>query len=166
MASDINESPDPGIFYVVSPLGLLKIITRDDHLLNLSFMDDVHLKSTDKNKLNCFQTDVDHQLTEYFQGNRFVFDIPLKLEGSQFEKDVWQQLLDISYGQTITYGTIAIHLGDRKKVRAVGRTVGKNPVGIIVPCHRVIGSNGHMTGYAGGLWRKEWLLKHEGALLL
>jgi methylated-DNA-[protein]-cysteine S-methyltransferase len=166
MDSDINESSGPDIFYVDSPLGLLKIITRDGLLITLSFTDNVHLKPTDKNKLTRFKTEIDHQLTEYFQGKRSIFNIPIKLEGTQFEKDVWQQLLDIPYGQTITYGTIAKHLGDMKKVRAVGRTVGNNPVGIIIPCHRVIGSNGHMTGYAGGLWRKEWLLRHEGALLL
>jgi methylated-DNA-[protein]-cysteine S-methyltransferase len=166
MEPAINESSGPDIFYFDSPLGLLKIITRDDHLITLSFTDDVHLKPTDNNKLTRFNTDINHQLIEYFQGTRSIFDIPIKFEGTQFEKDVWQHLLNIPYGQTITYGSIANHLGDMKKVRAVGRTVGKNPVGIIVPCHRVIGSNGHMTGYAGGLWRKEWLLRHEGVLLL
>lgn len=106
------------------------------------------------------------QLEKYFKGTRRTFDIPLALKSSAFQERVWQQLQKIPYGQTVTYQEVALELGDANAVRAVGSANGQNPVSIIVPCHRVIGSNGKLIGYGGGLWRKEWLLRHEGCLLV
>ena len=102
------------------------------------------------------------QLKEYFAGTRKIFDLPLRQEGSPFQPSVWQQLLKIEYGKTISYMELSKRIGDTKAIRAVGTTNGKNQIAIIVPCHRVIGSDGSLTGYAGELWRKKWLLEHEG----
>ncbi len=106
------------------------------------------------------------QLLEYFERKREHFDLPLAPRGTPFQQRVWAALLEIPCGVTISYGELATRLGDPKASRAVGLANGRNPISIIVPCHRVIGANGNLTGYGGGLDRKEWLLRHEGALLL
>lgn len=101
------------------------------------------------------------QLQEYFEGGRTQFDLKLNPSGTEFQKRVWDKLLEIPYGKTITYLDLSKHLGDVKAIRAVANANGKNPLWIVVPCHRVIGSDGSMTGYAGGIHRKKWLLEHE-----
>jgi len=105
------------------------------------------------------------QLAEYFATKRIAFDLPLDPAGTDFEHKVWNVLRRIPYGTTTSYGAIARQLGDVKATRAVGAANGKNPIPIIVPCHRVVGSKGELTGFGGGLDRKRWLLEHEGALL-
>lgn len=105
------------------------------------------------------------QLTDYFARARTSFDLPLDAAGTAFERRVWDLLRAIPYGTTTSYGALARQLGDPKDARAVGSANGKNPIPIIVPCHRVVGSNGDLTGFGGGLDRKRWLLEHEGALL-
>ncbi|MCG7534070.1 methylated-DNA--[protein]-cysteine S-methyltransferase [Pseudoalteromonas sp. OOF1S-7] len=102
------------------------------------------------------------QLTEYFAGQRTCFDVALDTQGTPFQQAVWQLLCQIPFGETNTYGWMANKLENPKAVRAVGSANGKNPISIIVPCHRIIGANGKLTGYAGGLARKSWLLAHEG----
>jgi methylated-DNA-[protein]-cysteine S-methyltransferase len=106
------------------------------------------------------------QLTEYFARTRTTFDLPLEALGSPFEHRVWNALRTIPYGTTLSYGEIAKRLGDKHASRAVGLANGHNPIPIIVPCHRVVGAKGELTGFGGGLDRKRWLLEHEGALLL
>jgi methylated-DNA-[protein]-cysteine S-methyltransferase len=101
------------------------------------------------------------QLDEYFSRKREAFTLPLDLKGTEFQKKVWAELLNIPFGKTVSYKELSIRLGDVKAIRAVAAANGANPVSIIVPCHRVIGSDGSPTGYAGGLWRKQWLLEHE-----
>jgi methylated-DNA-[protein]-cysteine S-methyltransferase len=101
------------------------------------------------------------QLTEYFAGARLEFDLPLAPDGTDFQQQAWQALVAIPFGETISYGEQAARLGDKKKSRAVGAANGKNPIPIIVPCHRVVGANGKLTGFAGGLNVKAWLLDHE-----
>lgn len=101
------------------------------------------------------------QLDEYFKGQRKAFSLPLKPAGSRFQQIVWRQLAAIPYGQTVSYLDIARAIGNEQAVRAVGSANGQNKVAIVIPCHRVIGSNGQLTGYGGGLWRKAWLLQHE-----
>ncbi|MBC2838343.1 methylated-DNA--[protein]-cysteine S-methyltransferase [Robiginitalea sp. SC105] len=103
------------------------------------------------------------QLREYFNGERTVFDLPLAPEGTDFQQTVWQALLGIPYGKTISYMDLAKQLGDPAAIRAVAAANGKNPLWIVIPCHRVIGSDGSLTGYAGGIHRKKWLLNHESA---
>lgn len=101
------------------------------------------------------------QLGEYFQGARRDFDVPLDLKGTAFERLVWKKLLQIPYGRTASYKDIARRIGRPDAMRAVGAANGKNPAAIIVPCHRIIGHDGRLVGYGGGLWRKKWLLEHE-----
>ena len=101
------------------------------------------------------------QLTEYFKGRRQKFSIPLVLEGTDFQKAVWRQLQKIPFGQTASYGDVARAVGSPRAFRAVGNANNKNPIPLIIPCHRVIGSDGKLVGFGGGIWRKEWLLEHE-----
>lgn len=117
--------------------------------------------SDEKNVQYEINSEVQMQLTEYEQGKRKVFDLTLHLKGTDFQKLVWNALLAIPFGETRTYQEIAVQIGRPKALRAVGGACNRNPIGIIVPCHRVIGKNGNLTGYAGGLWYKELLLKHE-----
>ncbi len=106
-------------------------------------------------------TDVQRQLSEYFDGRRRAFDLPLVMDGSPFERKVWQALQDIPYGETVSYGEIARRVGRPSAARAVGLANGRNPIAVIVPCHRVIGADGTLTGYGGGLERKRVLLELE-----
>lgn len=101
------------------------------------------------------------QLKDYFSGNRNTFDLKINPHGTEFQKKVWQALLEIPFGKTMSYHQLSVKLGDVKAIRAVASANGRNPLWIVVPCHRVIGSDGSLTGYAGGLWRKKWLLEHE-----
>ena len=105
------------------------------------------------------------QLTEYFASTRMLFDLPLDAVGSAFQRRVWETLRAIPYGTTLSYSELARRLGDPRATRAVGAANARNPIPIIVPCHRVVGANGDLTGFGGGLDRKRWLLEHEGALL-
>jgi methylated-DNA-[protein]-cysteine S-methyltransferase len=102
------------------------------------------------------------QLSEYFAGARRAFDLPMRLDGTPFQQRVWRELLKIPYGETWSYGQLARRIGNPNASRAVGLANGQNPISILVPCHRVIGANGSLTGYGGGLERKSWLLAHEG----
>lgn len=117
------------------------------------------------NKLNDIiidsENDIQKQFTEYEKGVRKSFDFPLHIVGTEFQKKVWNALLEIPYGETRSYQEIAIRVGNPKAVRAVGGACNRNPIGIIVPCHRVVGKNGSLTGYAGGLDYKKMLLEHE-----
>jgi methylated-DNA-[protein]-cysteine S-methyltransferase len=106
------------------------------------------------------------QMDEYFKGKRKIFDLELDLKGTAFQLRVWNELLKIPFGRTISYKELSLRLGDVKAIRAVAAANGANPVSIIVPCHRIIGSDGSLTGYRGGLWRKRWLLDFESNDLL
>jgi methylated-DNA-[protein]-cysteine S-methyltransferase len=112
-------------------------------------------------KIPAILKDAAQQLTDYFDGKRNAFDFPLNPQGTDFQKKVWKALLEIPFGKTTSYQELSIKLGDVKAIRAVASANGKNPLWVVVPCHRVIGSDGSLTGYAGGLWRKKWLIEHE-----
>ena len=143
---------------ITSPLGFTKISGDELGISSLSLLNSEE-KITDIIPFelqNCVQ-----QLKEYFEGRRAQFDLQLNLQGTEFQKKVWHQLLTIPYGKTISYLQLSQQLGDIKAIRAVANANGKNPLWIIIPCHRVIGSDGSLTGYAGGLHRKQWLLEHE-----
>ena len=148
--------------YVKTPIGLLLVDATDDGVRAVNFVE----KKTKPVMVNVWTQRCIEQLQQYFASERRDFDLPLQTLGTQFQRQVWRQLCRIGYGVTASYGDIAKSIGNPAAVRAVGAANGKNPLAIIVPCHRIIGSNGTLTGYAGGLQRKEWLLKHEGALLL
>jgi methylated-DNA-[protein]-cysteine S-methyltransferase len=152
-----------------SPLGVLTLRASSQTLLGLSWGDDkskmaMAPDSLIENEENSILIRTELQLKEYFDGKRSNFDIPLSPSGTVFQKQVWQELLKISYGQPISYGEQARRLGRPKAARAVGAANGKNPIGIIIPCHRVIGASGHLTGFAGGLEIKRKLLVLEGFL--
>jgi methylated-DNA-[protein]-cysteine S-methyltransferase len=150
--------------YYNSPIGFLELSVSDNALQSINFLAD----NTERNQ--SVANEVLHQtvaeLSEYFDGNRKKFSIPLNPYGTDFQKSVWKILREIPYGQTITYGELATKLGDHNKVRAVGKANGNNPIPIIIPCHRVVGADNNLIGYAGGITRKKYLLKHEGAVLL
>ena len=145
--------------YYKSPIGILKLGSSQDHLLALDF-ESGEEGGTDK--LNPVLEEVKYQLDQYFADKRKIFDLPLLLQGTEFQRHVWLALQNISFGETASYSYIAKAIGNPKAVRAVGMANHYNPIAIIIPCHRIIGSNSKLTGYAGELWRKEWLLKHEG----
>lgn len=144
--------------YYKSPIGLLEIRAEDNQLLALTFLDEQHESETTATP---FTQEVKKQLEEYFSGLRKDFDLPLAPRGTDFQVRVWQLLQRIPMGQTSSYLEMARQLGDEKVIRAAASANGKNPIAILIPCHRVIGSDGSLTGYAGGLWRKKWLLEHE-----
>jgi methylated-DNA-[protein]-cysteine S-methyltransferase len=141
-----------------SPVGYLKIQCSDEHVQAVLFLNDKNEEHDDEHPL--LQICV-HQLDEYFSGARKEFDLPLQQNGTAFQQKVWDLLYKIPYGKTISYNELSKQYGDLKAIRAVASANGKNNLAIIVPCHRVIGSNQSLTGYAGGLGRKKWLLEHE-----
>lgn len=148
--------------YYTSPIGLIEIGGTDTALTSLYFVDTERQETSSSAVLDAAV----HQLDEYFRHRRQKFDLPLEPHGTDFQRHVWRQLLTVRYGTTVAYQDIANALGNPKAIRAVGAANGQNPISVIVPCHRIIGSNGKLIGYGGGLWRKEWLLQHEGALLI
>lgn len=143
-----------------TPLGPLKITGTDKGLESVSFVDEFPEKIYEEPELQRTVT----QLEEYFQGDRKEFQIPLNPQGTAFQKKVWKLLETIPFGSTRSYQDMANDLGDPKVIRAAASANGKNPIAIIIPCHRVIGSDGSLTGYAGGLHRKKWLLEHESPI--
>ncbi len=145
--------------YYNSPLGALEIKGDADAIHSVLF-EKGEVASAAKDLPSVLENCIS-QLDEFFAGRRKIFDLPLQPQGSEFQKSVWDELLKIPFGKTISYSEIALKMGDIKSVRAVGTANGKNPIAIIIPCHRVIGMNHQLVGYAGGLWRKQWLLEHE-----
>ncbi|PKM66118.1 MAG: cysteine methyltransferase [Firmicutes bacterium HGW-Firmicutes-2] len=145
------------VVYYESPIGLIMIEARDETIVEVSFAEDVKVSEKETPVLS----QAKKQLDEYFEGKRKDFDLPIELQGTDFEKKVYIALIQIKYGNLASYKDIACNIGHDKACRAVGGTNHKNKLAIIVPCHRIIGSNGKMTGYAGGLWRKTWLIDHE-----
>ena len=144
--------------YLNAPVGLLKI-EGDIHGLSAVIYTDEQVPDTPIIP-ECLEDTV-YQLKEYFEGNRTTFDLKLNPDGTDFQKKVWIELQNIPFGKTASYLDMAKQLGDPKVIRAAASANGKNPISIIIPCHRVIGSDGSLTGYAGGLHRKKWLLAHE-----
>ena len=149
--------------YLDTPLGVLSISGSAQGIAAVRFCDDMELPTAAAPIPDCLQACV-QQLQEYFQGTRQSFELPLSPQGTAFQQQVWQALTAIPFGKTSTYLKVARAVSGEKAIRAVGAANGRNPLCIVVPCHRVIGSDGNLVGYAGGLWRKEWLLEHEGAL--
>ena len=148
---------------IKSPIGQLVLISNKSALICIEFgkdkVENLPNKPTKKNHPILLKTE--KQLKEYFAGNRKEFDIPLKLEGTDFQKKVWQELMKIPFGKTISYQQLAEKMGDKNKARAVGNANGKNPIPIIIPCHRVIEKNGKLGGFGGGLKIKKFLLQLE-----
>lgn len=147
--------------YYTSPVGELMILSVDDAVTHVLFNKDERKEEVRTAVIEqCIQ-----ELDEYFKKGRKFFTVELKAEGTEFQKRVWAELLTIPFGKTISYEELAVRLGDIKAIRAAGVANSVNPIAVIIPCHRVIGKNGELTGYAGGLENKQWLLFHEGSLM-
>lgn len=143
--------------FIDSPLGITKIQGDENGIAVISVLSEGEVSQEIPQPLQ----HAVQQLQEYFEGNRTEFTFALNPKGTDFQQKVWKALLEIPYGKTTSYMELSKKLGDVKAIRAVASANGKNPLWIVVPCHRVIGSDGSLTGYAGGLWRKKWLLEHE-----
>jgi methylated-DNA-[protein]-cysteine S-methyltransferase len=149
------------------PLGELTLVADDDALTGVYFRHHWHRPAEDTfgprvdAESDAVLARAEAQLTDYFAGDRHRFDLPVRLRGDEAQHRVWQLLTTIPYGETVTYGELAAALDDGSTAQEVGRAVGRNPLSIIVPCHRVVGRNGQLTGYAGGLKRKQFLLELE-----
>jgi len=144
--------------YLYTPLGIAEITGDENGISKISVFDE--------KEIAILETPLElqeavGQLNDYFLGKRSDFTFKLNPSGTEFQKKVWTALQKIPFGKTMSYQELSIQLGDVKAIRAVASANGKNPLWIVVPCHRVIGTDGSLTGYAGGLWRKKWLLEHE-----
>ncbi|KHD35208.1 cysteine methyltransferase [Clostridium acetobutylicum] len=143
--------------YYKSPIGNLEIKALDEKVSEINFVEAMGEEN--------FQSDVLKaallQIDEYFRGKRKQFHLRLFIDGTEFQKKVWNELTRISYGEVVSYGEVAKAIGNKNASRAVGGANNKNKIPIIIPCHRVIGSDGRLIGYDGGIWRKKWLLEHE-----
>lgn len=146
------------IAYINSPLGIIKIIGTEKGIEEISFS---NKEKTIDNEIPLPLEIVAKELNEYFLNKRTTFSFLLSPKGTEFQKKVWLELQKIPFGKTISYLELSKKIGDVKAIRAVASANGKNPIAIIIPCHRVIGTDGSLTGYAGKLWRKKWLLEHE-----
>ena len=150
--------------YYHSPVGLLKISGTNDYISEVSFHDTSQKPEGTRKQLSPLLINCVEQLIQYFNGQRRQFELPINQPGTNFQQGVWNELVAIPFGKTISYLELARRTGDTKASRAVANANGKNEIAIIVPCHRVIGSNKELVGYGGGLWRKKWLLEHEAKI--
>lgn len=148
--------------YLKTPIGTVEIRASEKGITHLIFVED----KAEKVCMSSIIQQCKKELHEYFEGQRIQFTVPLDAEGTEFQQSVWDCLLRIPFGQSASYSDLAKEMNKPKAVRAVGAANGRNPISIIVPCHRVIGHDGSLTGYAWGLERKQWLLEHEGILLI
>jgi methylated-DNA-[protein]-cysteine S-methyltransferase len=157
----MNSNKENGFqsFYQ-SPVGWLKLTSSGNGLTGIWFCE----SRDEKDFPDEFTGRAEKQLKEYFDKKRIQFDLPLEITGTGFQKKVWLELLHIPFGKTVSYLELSKRIGNVKAIRAVGHANGQNPLPIVIPCHRVIGSDGSLTGYGGGLWRKQWLLEHEGII--
>lgn len=146
------------ITYYKTPIGIAKIVGNKYGIISITVQDEtIEVPSTIPTELkNCVL-----QLDEYFNKKRINFDVKLNPQGTEFQKKVWNELLNVPFGKTRSYLEQSKKIGDVKAIRAVASANGKNPIWILIPCHRIIGSDGSLTGYASGIWRKKWLLEHE-----
>jgi len=147
--------------YFNSPVGIIEVESTEDAVVAINF---VEREGEPSGNIPPVMSQCLAELYEYFAGKRKSFSVRLNPEGTVFQKKVWNELLNIPFGKTSSYLALAKSIADEKSIRAVGGANGKNKIAILVPCHRVIGSNNELVGYAGGKWRKQWLLEHEGAM--
>ena len=145
--------------YITTPCGTLAITANEQGVTSVKFIE----LFTQQPRLNSHTSKAKKQLMEYFEGTRKQFSLPLAPQGTPFQMTVWQALKSIEFGTVASYLDVAKMIGNANACRAVGAANGRNPISILVPCHRIIGSTGKLTGYAGGLARKQWLLDHENS---
>lgn len=160
------------IYFTVyeSPIQTLRLVSDGRSLIGLYMMSEKHLQTPQRDGIEDESVapfpETKQQLTAYFAGTLTAFDLPIQMQGTVFQQRVWESLKTIPYGATMSYGELAQQIRQPKASRAVGLANGRNPVSIVVPCHRVIGANGKLTGYGGGIERKQWLLNHERLILM
>jgi len=149
--------------YLESPVGLIEITASEEAILSLLFENKIQspVSSTPAELQPPHLKEALNQVKAWFEGQLQYFDLPVHLQGTSFQQQVWKELERIPYGETLTYARLAARLGKAEAIRATGSAVGKNKINIIIPCHRVIGSKGQLTGYGGEIWRKAWLLRFE-----
>ncbi len=147
--------------FIKTPLGTAKIVGDANGIAVISILEEGEISTSIPKELE----ETVSQLQDYFNGKRNDFTIKINPHGTEFQQKVWRELLNIPFGKTMSYLDLSKKLGDVKAIRAVASANGKNPLWLVVPCHRVIGTDGSLTGYAGGLWRKKWLLEHESPSL-
>lgn len=149
--------------YIETPLGLIEIGALEGGIVSLLFENKIHTpqQPTTPEEHPEILREALRQVSEWFEGKRFSFTIPIQLQGTAFQRKVWDELLKIPFGETSTYARIAHRTGQPAAIRAVAAAIWRNPLNIIIPCHRVVGSSGQLTGYGGELWRKAWLLRFE-----
>src|SRR5882724_6027028 len=152
--------------YYQSSVGLLRISGAENYVSEIHFIDTIKKPPIDHSRKKMPQIIIQciEQLIQYFHGERRVFEFPVHQLGTAFQEKVWNELIGIPFGKTISYMDLSRRLGDVKAIRAAASANGKNNIAIVVPCHRVIGSNRDLVGYAGGIWRKKWLLDHEAKI--
>ena len=148
--------------YLPTPIGIAQITERDGYICSIKVLDEQPVDSQEQSTPLLKQAA--QQLQAYFDGQRREFDFAMQQSGTPFQQQVWQQLGQITYGTTVSYAKLSQTMGNPLGIRAIAAANGKNNLWIAIPCHRVIGSNGSLTGYAGGLWRKQWLLNHEAKM--
>ncbi|PLX25635.1 cysteine methyltransferase [Candidatus Parcubacteria bacterium] len=152
--------------FLKTPIGVLEIVADEKNILAINFTKQARLDLAERARRknsNALTEKCVVTLKEYFFGNKKKFSLDLEFVGTDFQKKVWQTLVRVPYGSIISYGDLATMIGQPKAARAIGGAVNKNPIPIIIPCHRVLGSDGKLVGYEGGLWRKKWLLQHENS---
>ena len=149
------------IIYHPTPIGFARIEDAEGQICSILVRE---TEGDDATESSVAISSAAQQLDEYFAGQRLVFDFPFHQKGSDFQQSVWQQLCNIPYGKTVSYTYLSKKMNNPLAIRAIAAANGKNNLWIVVPCHRVIGSDGSLTGYAGGLWRKQWLLEHEARI--
>ncbi|MGI4727616.1 MAG: methylated-DNA--[protein]-cysteine S-methyltransferase [Janthinobacterium lividum] len=144
-----------------SPIGIIKIEETGNQINSVIFLEEeIELVQPETNILKIAA----NQLHEYFAGKRSIFDFPVHQPGTPFQQQIWQEINKVDFGKTQSYAKLSVQFGNPLAIRAIASANGKNRLWIVVPCHRIIGTNGELTGYAGGLWRKKWLLQHEAVV--
>lgn len=166
MTHKTHQVPDDGRFWrtITSPVGAILVVVSDNGVMRIDFIDrdvEMNLARNNSHAKHPILSDALAQLSEYFDGSRTTFSLPLDIEGTEFQQQAWLALARIPYGHTVSYSEQATSIGRPRAVRAIGTANSKNPIAIVLPCHRVIGADGSLTGYAGGMDKKIWLLQHE-----
>lgn len=158
----MHKASNMEISHYKSPLGWIEIETKEEALIAMHFILTPKENQSPIKKINC---EIEAQLANYFNNKSLDLNFKMKPKGTPFQQEIWKLVLQIEFGKTLSYSELVNRYGNKKAIRAVGSAIGKNPIMIFIPCHRVIGSNGSMVGYAGGIPNKKWLLEHEGFLI-
>lgn len=160
-----EHRPEHSVLWIETPIGPMRAVADETHLLGLEFHDESDKPEIQRRPVgNAPLMQIEAELKAYFAGESAEFRTPLRIEGNALERKVWERLMQVPLGETCSYGDIARDTATIEAVRVVAKYCGTNPIPVVIPCHRCIGSDGSLTGFGGGLWRKKWLLRHEGRM--